>query len=227
MIPDQPHPAAPTLARPNGQPAEVLSIVLDHLVQGLVVVGPDFRLLAFNRTFEELFQLPPGTIQLGGDYRDVLRTWAAATGQDQAMLERAIRELALQTPFDFEFPQSIHGETRWCQLTHSPLPTGGCVRTFTDITERKRVSSALEQHVRLLEHALAEVRELQEILPICMFCKRIRDDRNYWSQIEHYLAKHAGARFSHGICPECMESHFPGQHEQLQPPAGPDPTPSP
>lgn len=200
----------------------MLNIVLDHLVHGLVVVGPDFQLLAFNRKFEELFRLPAGTIRLGGDYRDVLRTWAAATGQDQAMLDRAIRELELKTPFDFEFPQLIHGEPRWCLLTHSPLPTGGCVRTFTDITERKRISSDLERHVHKLEHALAEVRELQEILPICMYCKKVRDDENYWSQIEHYLAKHAGARFSHGICPECLEARFPGQGGPAEsPPANP------
>ena len=200
------------------QPTEVLNIVLDHLVQGLVVVGPDFRLLAFNRKFEELFRLPAGTIQIGGDYRDVLRIWATATGQNEAMLERAIRELELKTPFDFEFPQLIHGEARWCLLTHSPLPTGGCVRTFTDITERKRISADLEQHVRQLEHALAEVRELQAILPICMFCKRIRDDKDYWSQIDHYLAKHAGTRFSHGICPDCLKTHFPDQVACTEPP---------
>ncbi len=214
----QDSPAPPT-SRPAGPSAEVLDIVLDHLAQGLVVVGPDFRLLAFNRKFEDIFRLPAGSIRTGGDYRDVLRIWAADTGQDQAMLDRSIRELELRTPFDFEFPQLIHGEPRWCLLTHSPLPTGGCVRTFTDITERKRISSALDEHVRKLEHALAEVRELQEILPICMFCKKVRDDDNYWSQIEHYLAKHAGARFSHGICPECMEARFPGQADPAEPPS--------
>jgi hypothetical protein len=211
-MPADPSPVAAALdPRLLAQPREVLDIVLAHLGQGLVVVGPDFRLLAFNRKFVDLFRLPAGTIQIGGDYRDVLRIWATATGQDQAMLERAIRELELKTPFDFEFPQLIHGESRWCLLTHSPLPTGGCVRTFTDITERKRISADLERHVQQLEHALAEVRELQAILPICMFCKRIRDDKDYWSQIDHYLTKHAGTRFSHGICPDCLKARFPDQ----------------
>ena len=136
----------------------------------------------------------------------------------QSFRTRQNRELELKTPFDFEFPQLIHGEARWCLLTHSPLPTGGCVRTFTDITERKRISADLEQHVRQLEHALAEVRELQAILPICMFCKRIRDDKDYWSQIDHYLAKHAGTRFSHGICPDCLKTHFPDQIACTEPP---------
>ncbi len=211
-------PTNPTNPLPTGQPTAVLNIVLDHLVQGLVVVGPDFRLIAFNRRFEDLFRLPAGTIRTGGDYRDVLRTWASVTGQDQKMLDRAIRELELPTPFEFEFPQLIHGEPRWCLLTHSPLPGGGCVRTFTDITERKRISHELEDSVRRLKQALAEVRELQEILPLCMYCKKVRDDDNYWSQIDLYLAKHAGARFSHGICPDCLETRFPEREDGTPPP---------
>lgn len=199
---------APALLVPL-QPVEVLGIVLEHLAQGLVVVGPDFRLLAYNQKFEEVFRLPTGVIRLGVDYREVLRVWAATTGQDRAMLDRSIRELELPTPFEFEFRQLIHGEPRWCQLTHSPLPTGGCVRTFTDITDRKRISSELENNVRRLEQALAEVRELQEILPVCMYCQKVRDDDNYWSQIELYLEKHTGTRFSHGICPDCLKARFP------------------
>ncbi len=200
----------PGEAAATASPAAVLHIVLDHLAQGLAVIGPDLRLVAFNRKFVDIFRLPPATFQIGKDYRDVLRTWAECTGQDRAMLDRAIRELELPEPFEFEFPQSIHGETRWCLLTHSPLPTGGCVRTFTDITAQKRMTSALEDNVRRLEQALAEVQELREILPICMYCKKVRDDENYWSQIDHYLSKHAGTRFTHGICPDCLETRHPG-----------------
>ncbi len=125
------------------------------------------------------------------------------------MLDRAIRELELPTPFEFEFRQLIHGEPRWCRLPHSPLPTGGGGCTFTDIIDRQRLSSALENHVRRLEQALAEVRELQAILPVCMYCRKVRDDENYWSQIALHLQKHAGTRFSHGICPDCLKARFP------------------
>lgn len=126
------------------QKADVLNIVLDHINQGMVVVGPDYRLLAFNRHFEEMFQLSPGSVEVGEDFRDILRAWASETGQDQAMLERAIRELDEPHTFEFEFPQSIKGDTRWCLLTHNPLPDkGGFVRTFTDITRRKGLESSL------------------------------------------------------------------------------------
>lgn len=50
-----------------------------------------------------------------------------------------------------------------------------------------------------------QVRQLESFLPICMYCKKIRDDKDYWEQIEGYLAKRTGSRFSHGICPDCFE----------------------
>lgn len=58
--------------------------------------------------------------------------------------------------------------------------------------------------IAALSRALAEVQVLQDFLPICMYCKKIRDDQNYWSQLEQYLTTHTGTRFSHGVCPECQ-----------------------
>ena len=201
--------------------AQILDIVLEHLVQGLAVIGPDFGLLAFNHRFEQIFRLPAGTFEIGRDFRVILRIWAECTGQDQEMLTRALRELESTEPFEFEFPHLIHGDRRWCLLTHSPLPGGGCVRTFTDITERKRITAELETNVHKLEQALAEVQDLRAILPICMYCKKVRDDDNYWSQLDSYLAKHAGTHFTHGICPECLSTHHPDLVEQPEPPPAP------
>ena len=54
--------------------------------------------------------------------------------------------------------------------------------------------------------ALAEVKELQTILPICMYCRKIRDDENYWHSVEAYIAHHTNTKFSHGICPSCYRT---------------------
>ncbi len=62
---------------------------------------------------------------------------------------------------------------------------------------------ALAARVRELQEALARVKQLQGLLPICSYCKRIRDDRNYWQQLETYVSEHSEAVFSHGLCPEC------------------------
>ena len=60
-----------------------------------------------------------------------------------------------------------------------------------------------------LEAALAEVRTLRGILPICSHCKRIRDDAGYWQRVEVYLKRNTEADFSHGLCPECLRTHYP------------------
>ncbi|MFN3649644.1 MAG: response regulator transcription factor [Armatimonadota bacterium] len=68
------------------------------------------------------------------------------------------------------------------------------------------LQQSLAERVRELELALAHVKQLQGILPICCYCKKIRDDSNYWQQVEAYIAAHSGARFSHGVCPDCYET---------------------
>lgn len=57
-----------------------------------------------------------------------------------------------------------------------------------------------------LEAALSQVKQLQGLLPICSYCKKIRDEQNYWQRVDHYLSEHAEVRFTHGICPECYEN---------------------
>jgi DNA-binding response OmpR family regulator len=64
----------------------------------------------------------------------------------------------------------------------------------------------LAARVEELENALAKVKQLQEILPICSYCKQIRDDQNYWQQVDTYISEHTNTQFSHSICPGCYES---------------------
>jgi phosphoserine phosphatase RsbU/P len=63
----------------------------------------------------------------------------------------------------------------------------------------------LALHVKELQEALANVKQLSGLLPMCSYCKRIRDDGDYWQQLETYLSHHSEAEFSHGICPSCIE----------------------
>jgi DNA-binding response OmpR family regulator len=66
-----------------------------------------------------------------------------------------------------------------------------------------QLQTALADRIRELEEAIASVKTLQGLLPICCYCKKIRDDGNYWHRVESYIAEHANVRFSHGICPDC------------------------
>jgi two-component system, response regulator PdtaR len=74
---------------------------------------------------------------------------------------------------------------------------------------RARIESEREALIKDLQKALSEVKFLQGFLPICSFCKKIRDDKGYWNQIESYISGHSEAEFSHGFCPECAKKHYP------------------
>ncbi|MFN2452724.1 MAG: response regulator transcription factor [Pyrinomonadaceae bacterium] len=69
-----------------------------------------------------------------------------------------------------------------------------------------RLEKALAERVRELEGALIQVKQLQGILPICSYCKNVRDDQNYWQKVESYVSNHSEASFSHSICPQCYET---------------------
>jgi PAS domain S-box-containing protein len=78
-----------------------------------------------------------------------------------------------------------------------------------DITERKRSEREREALIGELQVALAEIKALEGILPLCSYCKRIRVGEDQWEQVDVYLQKHSEADVSHGICPECMKEHHP------------------
>jgi phosphoserine phosphatase RsbU/P len=82
------------------------------------------------------------------------------------------------------------------------------------------LQEALALRVRELEEALGRVRTLQGLLPICSYCKRVRNDGDYWQQVESYVSDHSDARFSHGICPDCYESVVRPQLASLNPTGG-------
>lgn len=75
-----------------------------------------------------------------------------------------------------------------------------------DVTDRHRAETARGEMIRSLQAALEEVKTLSGLLPVCASCKKIRDDRGYWQQMEAYISQHSGARFSHSMCPECSRA---------------------
>jgi len=78
-----------------------------------------------------------------------------------------------------------------------------------EIRQRKLAEREREKLITELQNALATVKSLRGLLPICAACKKIRDDKGYWNQIEEYIRKHSEVEFSHGICPDCAKRLYP------------------
>lgn len=79
----------------------------------------------------------------------------------------------------------------------------------TDISDRKQAELVKEALIEKLEKTISEIKTLRGFLPICASCKKIRDDKGYWNQIESYIQNHSDAEFSHGICPGCAKKLYP------------------
>lgn len=95
------------------------------------------------------------------------------------------------------------GSFRWLRWNARPDPAQQVIYSVArDVTAAER-----ERLVSELTSALAEIKVLQEILPICSYCKKVRDDQDYWLTVESYISRHTNTRFSHGVCPDCMRAH--------------------
>jgi len=129
------------------------------------------------------------------------------------VLDRALRALIEQgVPYDQEFRirRVSDGEIRHVHSrAEYDATTKRVFGVVQDVSDRKRIEEERERLIAELQLAIEQVKTLSGILPMCASCKKIRDDKGYWEQVEAYVARHTDAQFSHGICPDCMERLYP------------------
>ena len=79
--------------------------------------------------------------------------------------------------------------------------------------EMANMARDLHRKNKALEKTRSEIKTLSGIIPICMYCKEIRDDKGYWNMLEKFISEHSEAQFSHSICPKCYEKHYPDSND--------------
>jgi hypothetical protein len=132
-----------------------------------------------------------GRIGTGGDTKLTLIIYLAEVG----VLALALSIVTRQAIASFRFEQA---------------------RAHRSQAELEGLNAFLLEKNDELEAALTEVRELRGILPICSHCKKIRNDQGYWNQLEEYFNRHTDVRFSHSICPACMEREYPAVFQKMR-----------
>ena len=128
--------------------------------------------------------------------------------------------------FDSFIDPVINNETTFIQELINPGPIEIWIRLFVFFLfivfglyvhviekKQKKVEEEREQLVNQLQDTLAHLKVLRGMLPICAACKKIRDDKGYWNQIESYIREHSEAEFSHGICPDCAKKLYPDYYK--------------
>ena len=190
---------------------EVLEVVLDESTDPIFCILADGTYRYVNKAFAGPFGRRPEEV-IGRRIWDLF-------SEDEAAKRMAVVGKAFETGetivFDVRVPTAA-GDRHYITSVKPVLDEAGHVSSVVciskDISERKRVELERERLVQELQEALGRVKTLSGLLPICAGCKKIRDDRGYWTQIEAYLQAHSEAEFSHGLCPDCVASHFPDYH---------------
>ena len=98
-------------------------------------------------------------------------------------------------------------------MSFNPAIVRARVRNHLELNAQREHLAALaaerEKIIQELKSAIEQVKTLKGIVPICASYKKIRDDKDYWEQVESYVSRHTEAEFSHGICPDCMKELYP------------------
>ena len=169
------------------------SDLIESIPDGFQAFDPNFRLTFMNRASENMLERSAEEM-LGK------MIWDQFPELDPEM-ERLVRRVMLKrTRGSCEVYYSRFG--RWFSFHVNPFRDGISV-LFRDISEQKNAEGERERLIRELRAALANVRTLRGLIPICAWCKRIRNDRGYWEQLELYIKGHSEADFTHGMCPDC------------------------
>ena len=183
----------------------------------IIVLDAEGRVLRLNRAIEKL---AGHTIleTVGRFFWDVFLADAELSGF-RALFDDLRPE---HFPFEFQSPlESRDGDRLWVYWTTTAIAgESGAVEfvvaTGVDITALKQAESEMERLIAQLQDALANVKTLRGLVPICANCKKIRDDHGYWRLVEEYVREHSEAEFSHGICPACLKLLYPEYYDQTK-----------
>jgi PAS domain S-box-containing protein len=183
--------------------------LIESMGEGIGLVDKDERFVLANPAGERIFGVAPGGLCGRG-----LREFCAPGEFDRILDQSGRRQEGEKSTYELAIRRP-DGQTRTLLVTAVPQfdrerKFAASLGVFLDVTDRKREEAEREQLIAELQEALAQVRTLSGLIPICSGCKRIRDDQNFWHQVERYVAQRTGAKFIHGLCPDCTKKYFPG-----------------
>ncbi|MBN2706323.1 MAG: PAS domain-containing protein [Deltaproteobacteria bacterium] len=186
-----------------------LEIIFDNSPIGVILLKGNRRIARANQRAAEIFAYASPEEMIGKSTQELHLSQA----DFETFRERHYNTLKKDKRLKVEYRlKRQNGEPFWCSLSGTVLDSGrepdldnGVLWVLEDSSARKAAAEEREKLIAELEKALEQVKTLAGIVPICMYCKKIRDDQGYWNQLEKFISDHSEAEFSHGICPDCYE----------------------
>ena len=183
-------------------PPVARSKLVETMDDPMMVIDSFGRIVDLNQAAQPLVGIPCEEV-IGRPAGEVFSHWPDLVGfykkEDTVKKEIEAEVNRVRRSYDLQISPLTDRQSR---LT-------GSLVVLRDITERREAEQEREQLIARLQKALSDVKALSGLLPICASCKKIRDDKGYWNQLEAYIHEHSEVKFSHGICPECMQKLYP------------------
>lgn len=184
---------------------EKFRFIIESSMMPMIIASlKDYTVIFYNHYATEFFQdaSPAGTIK-ASDY------WVRPSERDAFI--GILREKGCVHSYRAEL-KTRDSRNKWCLLSAKIVNYLGQPASFVmfnDITDLRSSEEERERLIDELTKALSRVKQLSGLLPICSSCKKIRNDKGYWEQLEGYIKDRSEADFSHGICPDCAERLYP------------------
>jgi PAS domain S-box-containing protein len=176
----------------------VRDLLVEQMADGLIVLDAQDRVQDANPTALRI---------LGARDKVIGRPAAEALASCPAIARAAAQ--AGESPRDVQVGEGRYYELRIAAVRDAQGELAGRMLHLRDITRRRQAEQDKERLIRELQQALADVKTLHGLLPICASCKKIRNDQGYWQNLEGYISEHSEAEFSHGHCPDCLRRLYP------------------
>ena len=180
-------------AREATQTRNEISDLIESIPDGFQAFDPDFRLTFMNRAAANM--VGQRAEELLG--KTIWEQFPALNTDDEQLVRRVMLARVADSRETYYAPRQ-----RWVSFHVNPFRDGISI-LFRDISKRKNAEVERERLIGELQAALAQVRTLRGLIPICAWCKKIRNDEGYWEQLEFYIKSHSEADFTHGMCPDC------------------------
>lgn len=194
---------------------DFLKGVIDNIGDPTLVIDADYHILFANKALQKIYDGRDPVAEHLNCYQVVHRLErpcpVVCPGTYPCPLEKVF-STRVPVKVTHIHHDSLDNEV-FVEVIGSPIfdESGNVVRiveSLRNITERKREGEKLENLILDLQGALAKIKRLSGLLPVCMSCKRIRSDKGEWKNIEAYIRDHSDAEFTHSLCPECEKKLY-------------------
>ena len=182
--------------------------ILEAIPLPILVVDEDVRIFWYNQSAAPLLGLEPDLVFLkrGGEVLHCLHAVGSTEGCGRT-------EFCKDCPIRNSVQQSINGQRVVRKQNKMRMVEKDRVVEMNLLVTTAPFAYQDESLVLLILEDISELMELKGIVPICAYCKRIRDDEAFWQSVENYFKVHLNLNFSHGVCPDCAKKLYPDLHE--------------